>query len=315
MEVLSELIRDVKANIDPLDLAEREIGNAKKDGGVFKIHCPFHEERTPSFVVYQDHYHCFGSCGFHGDIIDLVAALHNFNTRQAVEYLSGTGIEPAKRPYDKPRKRREDTPGLDPAIVKQSQSRMEPDHNAVWHEWRISTRTLQKFGVGWTGKRYLFPWYYRGALVAANLLRCEVFSPELEPKYISKTGSRYIAPFNIDRAFSDQPDVLLLCEAEKDVLAAAGLGLTAISVPANGFKKEWAEMLYGVRRVVAICDNDKGGEANADHLKKHLRRAEIAYPPNMYASDGTFIKDFSDAYKYQNEIGLDWLGSILGYAL
>ena len=28
--------------------------------------CPFHAETTPSFVVFGDHYHCFG-CGAHGD--------------------------------------------------------------------------------------------------------------------------------------------------------------------------------------------------------------------------------------------------------
>jgi DNA primase len=308
--VLKELIKKTKESIDPHDLIEREIGKTIKN----KVCCPFHGEDTPSFHVYEDHYKCYG-CGWRGDIIDLIAALHNFSTRQAVDYLSGTGIEPTRRPYDKPRRRTTDAPGLDPEVVTRCAAKMTPAHNAVWHEWRISTRSLQKFGVGWTGKRYLFPWYYRGALVAAKLRRCEVHTPELEPKYISLKGSRFIAPFNIDRVFSDRPDVLLIVEAEKDVLAAARLGLVAISVPANGFKKEWAEMLYGVLRVIAICDNDEGGERNADHLNKTLRRAEIVYPPNRYASDGTFIKDFSDAYKYHNEIGLDWLASILGYAV
>jgi len=33
--------------------------------------CPFHGEKTPSFYVYDDHYHCFG-CGEHGDAISFV---------------------------------------------------------------------------------------------------------------------------------------------------------------------------------------------------------------------------------------------------
>lgn len=33
--------------------------------------CPFHAERSPSFHVYPDHYHCFG-CGAHGDVIGFV---------------------------------------------------------------------------------------------------------------------------------------------------------------------------------------------------------------------------------------------------
>ncbi len=41
------------------------------------IRCPFHQERTPSFIVYPDnHYHCFG-CGAHG--------------KNAVDFLMGMG--------------------------------------------------------------------------------------------------------------------------------------------------------------------------------------------------------------------------------
>ncbi len=32
--------------------------------------CPFHEEKTPSFTIERDVYHCFG-CGAHGTIEDL----------------------------------------------------------------------------------------------------------------------------------------------------------------------------------------------------------------------------------------------------
>ena len=36
--------------------------------------CPFHEERTPSFKVYEDHFYCFG-CGATGDCTGFVAKL------------------------------------------------------------------------------------------------------------------------------------------------------------------------------------------------------------------------------------------------
>lgn len=42
-------------------------------GDRWKGCCPFHSEKTPSFVVYQDGgYHCFG-CGAHGALKDLIA--------------------------------------------------------------------------------------------------------------------------------------------------------------------------------------------------------------------------------------------------
>ena len=38
------------------------------------VRCLFHEDRTPSMKLYEDHYFCFG-CGKHGDVIDLVSEL------------------------------------------------------------------------------------------------------------------------------------------------------------------------------------------------------------------------------------------------
>src|SRR3982751_5948835 len=39
-----------------------------RNGRQWKGCCPFHNEKTPSFYVYDDHFHCFG-CGAHGDAI------------------------------------------------------------------------------------------------------------------------------------------------------------------------------------------------------------------------------------------------------
>jgi DNA primase len=39
----------------------------RKSGDSYLGLCPFHLERTPSFRVWDDHYHCFG-CGASGDV-------------------------------------------------------------------------------------------------------------------------------------------------------------------------------------------------------------------------------------------------------
>lgn len=51
-------------------------------------HCPFHQEKTPSFVVYKDdnHYHCFG-CQESGDPITYVQKIKNLTFPQALEEL------------------------------------------------------------------------------------------------------------------------------------------------------------------------------------------------------------------------------------
>ena len=39
-----------------------------KSGRNWRGCCPFHNEKSPSFYVYDDGFHCFG-CGAHGDAI------------------------------------------------------------------------------------------------------------------------------------------------------------------------------------------------------------------------------------------------------
>jgi len=60
----------------------------KKKGEAYDGLCPFHSERTPSFKVYDDHFHCFG-CGAHGDVIDFIMQLENCSHDAAIEKLVG----------------------------------------------------------------------------------------------------------------------------------------------------------------------------------------------------------------------------------
>ena len=61
--------------------------------------CPFHGEKTPSFYVYDDHFHCFG-CGAHGDAIAFVMQNAGAGFPEAVEQLAAeAGLEiPRERP-------------------------------------------------------------------------------------------------------------------------------------------------------------------------------------------------------------------------
>ena len=58
------VIDDIKARIDIVDLVSRYVP-LKRAGRSYKACCPFHEERTPSFVVTPDRgtWYCFGACG------------------------------------------------------------------------------------------------------------------------------------------------------------------------------------------------------------------------------------------------------------
>lgn len=61
----------------------------QRSGASYKGLCPFHEERSPSFVIQKGdtHYHCFG-CGAHGDAIQFLMTHLKMSFMEAVENLA-----------------------------------------------------------------------------------------------------------------------------------------------------------------------------------------------------------------------------------
>jgi DNA primase len=69
------------------DVSIHSLLGVKNSGRRVSIRCPFHNERTPSCVIYPDNsYHCFG-CSKHGkNAIDFIVDMgHSFN--EAVKEL------------------------------------------------------------------------------------------------------------------------------------------------------------------------------------------------------------------------------------
>jgi DNA primase len=76
------------------DLVSPKVRLIKK-GNHYKGLCPFHNEKTPSFIVQNNkgRYHCFG-CGEHGSAIDWVMNTQGMSFMDAVESLArATGLE------------------------------------------------------------------------------------------------------------------------------------------------------------------------------------------------------------------------------
>ncbi len=63
--------------------------NLKKIGRYHKGLCPFHSEKTPSFMVNEEKqiFHCFG-CGTGGDVFTFLMKIGNFSFPQALEELA-----------------------------------------------------------------------------------------------------------------------------------------------------------------------------------------------------------------------------------
>lgn len=62
-------------------------GDLVRSGSRYKGLCPFHEEKTPSFFIFDNNkYHCYG-CQEHGNPIDFLMKVENISFKDAVKEL------------------------------------------------------------------------------------------------------------------------------------------------------------------------------------------------------------------------------------
>ena len=86
--IAQDSIEALKTRLDIIDVVGNYI-ELKKAGANFKAPCPFHDEKSPSFVVSpaKQIYHCFG-CGVTGDPIRFVMEYEKLNYPEAIEKLA-----------------------------------------------------------------------------------------------------------------------------------------------------------------------------------------------------------------------------------
>lgn len=148
---------------DRIDLVEviSSYISLKRFGATFKALCPFHEEKTPSFMVQpgDTHYHCFG-CGAHGDAMAFVMNHLKLHFIEAVEMLAerfGISLEKTDQ---------EENKGLDRVKLKEvlefathfyhtALLYTHEGHNALayLYERDISLEFIQQFRLGYAPKK------------------------------------------------------------------------------------------------------------------------------------------------------------------
>lgn len=136
-----------------------------KSGRNWKGLCPFHNEKSPSFYVYDDSFHCFG-CGAHGDAFAYVMRAEGGGFMEAVERLAGeAGMDvPKPSPEAAARERRaRDLHGVLQAVEAAYTRRLHAPEGAealaYLRRRGLTDETIGKFGLGWSGAG-------RGALAA-----------------------------------------------------------------------------------------------------------------------------------------------------
>src|SRR6476646_1176407 len=80
-------IEQIKVRVNIVELIQEYLP-LKKAGINFKGLCPFHQEKSPSFMVSEERgtWHCFG-CDRGGDIFKFVMEKEGWEIKEALEYL------------------------------------------------------------------------------------------------------------------------------------------------------------------------------------------------------------------------------------
>ena len=102
-------IEDVKAQLDIVETVRGYVPALKRVGRSWKAPCPFHSERTPSFIVDPDRgtWHCFGACATGGDVIGFVQRIEHLEFREALQRCAERAGVELRPPSARERQERE----------------------------------------------------------------------------------------------------------------------------------------------------------------------------------------------------------------
>jgi hypothetical protein len=256
----------------------------RRDG---KVHCPFHDENTPSCNIREDSFHCFG-CGEKGDVIKFVQKYQEVSFPDALRWIAENfGVASTSREFLDPPKRRprgESSPpklrGDDVARQSLACLRMMslPDDAPLWDY--AAKR-------GWS-RSVMRSMGNEGSLGTSELGDTLVFATPWGTKVRYELGysksCRWAAGRSRDcvwrmHRITTDNDMVHLFEGETDLIGAASAlghwrtdGLVAVP-GASWIPSEYQSRYIGSHRVVRLCyDNDEAGARATKIVSEFFKR-------------------------------------------
>ena len=193
-----DAVEQLKNSVDIVDVIGRCV-QLKRSGANYKGLCPFHNEKTPSFVVspQKQIFTCFGGCGASGDVVSFVMKYYNLDFNEAVEKLAGEyGVQIQKstrRPDDRD-KYYEINREAARFFYRQMTEGPNPGYTYMKNRG-IEDRTIKKFGLGYAPDSWnTLCEYFRERGTDEKLLEELGLVSKKDGRYYDKFRNRVIFP-------------------------------------------------------------------------------------------------------------------------
>lgn len=197
----SGIAAEIKSKLPVIDVVGETVA-LKRAGSVYKGLCPFHAEKTPSFIVTPDResWRCFG-CGEGGDIFTFLMRRDGIDFREALSRLAEkAGVELSAQTAKEDRHRRRLREALEAAIAWYREVLLQAPQaeraRTYLEERGLSAETLERFGIGYAPtawdaltRRLIGRGFTNDELLAAGLA-----SPSSRGGVIDKFRGRIIIP-------------------------------------------------------------------------------------------------------------------------
>jgi len=150
----SGIAAEIKSKLPVVDVVGETVV-LKRAGSAYKGLCPFHAEKTPSFIVTPDResWRCFG-CGEGGDIFTFLMQRDGIDFREALSRLAEkAGVELSAQTAKEDRHRRRLREALEAAIAWYREVLLQANQaakaRAYLDERGLTSETLDRFGIGY----------------------------------------------------------------------------------------------------------------------------------------------------------------------
>lgn len=195
----SSAIEEIKSRCNIVDVISSVVP-LKRAGTNYKGICPFHNEKTPSFIVSEQKqiFTCFG-CGATGDVIEFTKRYYNISFQEAVEKLAQQyGIEISNL-YEQKGPDKEPFYAINKLAARYFYEAIKKPNNDGYKYMagrKFTPETISRFGIGWADSDWqsLYDYLKKNGVTDEQMLEISLASKSEKGKVYDRFRNRVIFP-------------------------------------------------------------------------------------------------------------------------